>query len=64
MLHEWAVYLDLDGVFADYDAGIRRLGFEPDPAKKNELNRSGSNDPFKRPCTRRSRAPTSTPACR
>jgi hypothetical protein len=48
MLHEWAVYLDLDGVFADYDAGIRRLGFEPDPAKKNELNRSGSNDPFKR----------------
>jgi hypothetical protein len=48
MLHEWAVYLDLDGVMADYDAGIRRLGFAPDPAKKNLLNRSGSKDPFKR----------------
>lgn len=48
MIHEWAVYLDLDGVFADYDAGIRRLGFAPDPTKKNALNRSGSNDPFKR----------------
>jgi hypothetical protein len=32
----YAIYLDLDGVMADYDAGIRRFGFTPDPA----LNRS------------------------
>jgi hypothetical protein len=31
-----AVYFDLDGVMADYDAGIRAMGFTPDPA----LNRS------------------------
>jgi|GEM_PF-4255815 len=48
MMHDYAIYLDLDGVLADYDAGIRKLGFNPDPAKKNELNRSGSKDPFKR----------------
>jgi hypothetical protein len=48
MMQDLAIYLDLDGVVADYDAGIRRQGFSPDPAKKNELNRSGSNDPFKR----------------
>lgn len=47
-MKDWAVYLDLDGVMANYDEGIRLLGFNPDPAKKNELNRSGSKDPFKR----------------
>lgn len=31
-----AIYFDLDGVMADYDAGIRAMGFTPDPA----LNRS------------------------
>ncbi|UTU07968.1 hypothetical protein CcrC1_gp282 [Caulobacter phage C1] len=31
-----AAYLDLDGVFADFDEGIRRLGFKPDP----EYNKS------------------------
>lgn len=44
----WAIYLDLDGVMADYDAGIRKLGFLPDPAKKNDLLQRGTNDPFKR----------------
>lgn len=47
-MSELVIYLDLDGVMADYDAGIRALGFKPDPTKKNELNRSGSKDPFKR----------------
>lgn len=45
---DMVVYLDLDGVFADYDAGIRRLGFNPDPALAKELNRSGSHNPLKR----------------
>lgn len=44
----WAIYLDLDGVMADYDAGIRKLGFHPDPTKKNDLLQRGTNDPFKR----------------
>lgn len=44
----YAIYLDLDGVMADYDAGIRSLGFKPDPAKKIDLNRSGTDNPFKR----------------
>lgn len=47
-LDDYAIYLDLDGVLADYDAGIRRLGLIPDPTKKNDLNRSGTKDPFKR----------------
>lgn len=47
-IDDYAIYLDLDGVAADYDGGIRRQGFKPDPTKKNDLNRSGSNDPFKR----------------
>lgn len=47
-MKDYAIYLDMDGVIADYDAGIRHMGFEPDPKKKNALNRSGSNDPFKR----------------
>lgn len=46
-MKDFALYLDLDGVLASYDDGIRALGFQPDPSKKN-LNRSGSNDPFKR----------------
>jgi hypothetical protein len=45
---ELVVYLDLDGVFADYDAGIRLAGFEIDPEYKNDLNRSGTNNPLKR----------------
>lgn len=43
-----AFYLDLDGVFADYEAGIRRLGFHPDPALAKKLNRSGTDNPLKR----------------
>ncbi|MBK1666591.1 hypothetical protein CKO28_00855 [Rhodovibrio sodomensis] len=35
-LPDLAIYLDLDGVMADFDAGLRALGFDPDPA----LNRS------------------------
>lgn len=46
-MRDFAIYLDLDGVLADYDAGIRKLGFQPDDKRKN-LNRSGTNDPFKR----------------
>ncbi|AXQ68411.1 5'-3' deoxyribonucleotidase [Caulobacter phage CcrBL10] len=30
-LKNYAIYLDLDGVGADFDEGIRRLGFNPDP---------------------------------
>src|SRR4051812_1517730 len=36
-MEKYAIYLDLDGVMADYDAGIRAMGFTPDPA----LNRPG-----------------------
>jgi len=44
----YAIYLDLDGVLADYAAGITAYGFKPDPARKNEYLRSGTDDPFKR----------------
>jgi hypothetical protein len=44
----YAIYLDLDGVMADYDAGIRRLGFKPGRVHEERLNRSGTDDPFKR----------------
>ena len=29
------IYVDMDGVIADFDGGISRLGFEPDPTFKN-----------------------------
>lgn len=35
-MNKFAFYLDLDGVLADYEAGIRAMGFEYDP----ELNKS------------------------
>lgn len=48
MDNNFAIYCDMDGVIADYTTGIRRLGFNPDPAKAEELNRSGSQNPLKR----------------
>ncbi|USN15318.1 putative 5'(3')-deoxyribonucleotidase [Brevundimonas phage vB_BpoS-Kikimora] len=42
------VYLDLDGVMADYDAGIAGLGYHVDPSIKHDLNRSGTHHPLKR----------------
>jgi hypothetical protein len=36
-MEKYAIYLDLDGVMADYDAGIRSMGYTPDPA----LNKPG-----------------------
>lgn len=47
-MSRFAFYLDLDGVFADYEAGIRALGFTPDPALAKTLNRSGTDNPLKR----------------
>lgn len=47
-MSEIVVYLDLDGVMADYDAGIRAMGFKIDPRYKNDLNRSGTKNPLKR----------------
>lgn len=47
-LKDFAIYLDLDGVLADYDAGIRGKGFNIDPSLKNKLNVSGTNNPLKR----------------
>lgn len=43
-----AFYLDFDGVLADYDAGITKLGYYVDPEIKKELNRSGTGHPLKR----------------
>jgi len=47
-LEDCVVYFDLDGVMADYDAGIRAKGFNIDPSVKNDLNRSGTDNPLKR----------------
>ncbi len=47
-LTDFTFYLDLDGVCADYDAGIRSYGFDIDPAYKNDLNKSGTKNPLKR----------------
>lgn len=30
-LKDFAIHVDMDGVLADFDEGIRRLGFKPDP---------------------------------
>lgn len=43
-----AVYLDLDGVLADYAAGMVSLGYDVDPALGRDLNRSGTHHPLKR----------------
>lgn len=45
---DYAFYLDLDGVMADYEAGIRALGFACDPVLAKQLNRSGTDNPVKR----------------
>lgn len=47
-MNNLVVYLDLDGVMADYDAGITALGYHVDPAIKRDLNRSGTHHPLKR----------------
>jgi len=46
--NDFAFYVDADGVLVDYDAAIRALGFDIDPAYKLKLNRSETDDPFKR----------------
>lgn len=48
MIKDFAIYLDLDGVLADYSAGIESFGFKVDRAVKLDLNRSGSGHPLKR----------------
>lgn len=45
---DFALYCDLDGVFADYATGIERLGFKIDRSLRSELNRSGTGHPLKR----------------
>lgn len=47
-LNDFAIYLDLDGVLADYGAGMAALGYDIDPNVKKDLNRSGSSHPLKR----------------
>lgn len=41
-------YLDLDGVEADYAAGMVALGYDIDPALGRDFNRSGTSHPLKR----------------
>ncbi|UTC28870.1 putative 5'(3')-deoxyribonucleotidase [Brevundimonas phage vB_BpoS-Marchewka] len=45
---EFVVSLDLDGVEADYAAGMVALGYDVDPALGRDLNRSGTSHPLKR----------------
>lgn len=46
---DFVFYLDLDGVMADYEAGIKRFGFEPDPElNKSTVLMSGTNNAKKR----------------
>lgn len=47
-LAEFSVAFDLDGVCADYTAGVRALGFNPDETLARQLNRSGTDNPIKR----------------
>jgi hypothetical protein len=44
---DFAFYFDMDGVLANYDAGIKARGFVIDPSLKNKLNRSGTGNPLK-----------------
>jgi hypothetical protein len=48
MLKEFAIYLDLDGVLANYDSGMIDFGFDVDPSLKKSLNQSGTGHPLKR----------------
>lgn len=45
---DFVIYLDLDGVMADYAKGMVRLGYDVDPALGRDLNRSGTSHPLKR----------------
>jgi len=47
-LADYAIYLDLDGVLADYNKGMERFGYFIDPSVKLDLNRSGTSHPLKR----------------
>lgn len=47
-MRDFAIYLDLDGVLANYDSGMVDFGFEVDSSLKRSLNRSGSGHPLKR----------------
>lgn len=41
-------YVDLDGVMADYGAGMTALGYHIDPTLGRQLNQSGTSHPLKR----------------
>lgn len=45
---DYAIYIDLDGVMADYSAGMVALGYDVDPTLKRRFNQSGTSHPLKR----------------
>lgn len=48
-MNKFAFFVDLDGVMADYDAGIRAMGYTPDPElNKSSVLLSGTNNAKKR----------------